>query len=118
MSKESRSWIKDVDFDRLRGEPEKLRRVVEDLKDRLLQSYDELEAVYKAQGAAKSTDSPPTPESVSCWPGRSWVPAETSHPSDDVGRMSCLQETKVEVLVYDCKTKKVEVLTGLKELYS
>lgn len=118
MSEESRSWIRDVDFDRLRGEPEKLRRVVEDLKDRLLQSYDELEAAHKAQGVAKSADLPSTSDTASRWPGRSWVPAETSYPSDDVGRMSCLQETHVEVLVYDCKTEKVEVLTGLKELYS
>lgn len=118
MFEELRSWVKDVDVDRLRDEPEKLRRVVEDFKRELLQKCDELEAVHKAKGVAKSTDPPPTSDSASRWPGRSWVPAETSYPSDDGGRMSCLQETHVEVLVYDCKTKKVDVLTGFKELYS
>ncbi|KAG6365651.1 hypothetical protein INS49_007262 [Diaporthe citri] len=118
MPAESRSWVEAVDVDRLRDEPEKLRRVVEDLKRELLQSYNELDAVRKAQRVAKSTDPPPTSDSASRWPGRSWVPAETSYPSDDVGRMSCLHETHVEVLVYDCKAKRVEVLTGLRELYS
>lgn len=118
MSANSRSWVEEVDVDQLRTDPEKLHRVVENLKHELLKSYDQLETIHREQVRAASPVPPPIPDSSSHWPGWSWVPAETSYPSDDACRFSCLRERHIEVLVYDCKTDKIEVRRGLDKLYS
>ncbi|KAI7779482.1 hypothetical protein LA080_000765 [Diaporthe eres] len=117
MSAESRSWVEEVDVNQLRTDPEKLCRVAEDLKHKLLKSYDQLETIRREQVGTKSPVPSHISDSSSHWPGRLWVPAETNYPSDDAGRLSCLRDRHIEVLVYDCKTDKTEVFRGLDKLY-